>query len=140
MSRASSRASVSGARRSSRAATSSGVGAGRGRRPLEAVDLDRLLRSFPRLLVEVFPVRVAGGGDATRLEREVVRIGRLRERLLEGDEPFAPERHQRLVEGLHAVGGEEIGRATSELQSPVHLVCRLLLEKKNPSLEITITH
>src|SRR5438876_5162896 len=24
----------------------------------------------------------------------------------------------------------EIGRATSELQSPVHLVCRLLLEKK----------
>src|SRR5438876_10976428 len=26
---------------------------------------------------------------------------------------------------------EQIGRATSELQSPVHLVCRLLLEKKN---------
>src|SRR5690348_4557021 len=26
---------------------------------------------------------------------------------------------------------EEIGRHTSELQSPVHLVCRLLLEKKN---------
>src|SRR5207244_8634387 len=25
----------------------------------------------------------------------------------------------------------EIGRATSELQSPDHLVCRLLLEKKN---------
>src|SRR5690348_18003545 len=25
----------------------------------------------------------------------------------------------------------EIGRDTSELQSPVHLVCRLLLEKKN---------
>src|SRR5438876_7192225 len=27
----------------------------------------------------------------------------------------------------------EIGRDTSELQSPVHLVCRLLLEKKNNS-------
>src|SRR5437763_2947614 len=26
---------------------------------------------------------------------------------------------------------EEIGRATSELQSPMYLVCRLLLEKKN---------
>src|SRR5438876_7821478 len=27
--------------------------------------------------------------------------------------------------------GSEIGEHTSELQSPVHLVCRLLLEKKN---------
>src|SRR2546422_3026109 len=27
--------------------------------------------------------------------------------------------------------GEEIGRHTSELQSRLHLVCRLLLEKKN---------
>src|SRR5947208_10537798 len=26
---------------------------------------------------------------------------------------------------------DQIGRATSELQSPDHLVCRLLLEKKN---------
>src|SRR5439155_23564174 len=29
-------------------------------------------------------------------------------------------------------GWREIGRATSELQSRGHLVCRLLLEKKNP--------
>src|SRR5258708_21657929 len=28
-------------------------------------------------------------------------------------------------------GLDKIGRATSELQSPDHLVCRLLLEKKN---------
>src|SRR5438876_4964665 len=28
---------------------------------------------------------------------------------------------------------------TSELQSPVHLVCRLLLEKKNKQLELRIT-
>src|SRR5690348_18124957 len=28
---------------------------------------------------------------------------------------------------------------TSELQSPVHLVCRLLLEKKNSSTQIAIT-
>src|SRR5688500_19879584 len=29
-------------------------------------------------------------------------------------------------------GAGEIGRATSELQSPCNLVCRLLLEKKKP--------
>src|SRR5690348_17875824 len=29
---------------------------------------------------------------------------------------------------------------TSELQSPVHLVCRLLLEKKNNRIRIYITH
>src|SRR5438876_7577350 len=32
---------------------------------------------------------------------------------------------------LSACRSSEIGRAHSELQSPVHLVCRLLLEKKN---------
>src|SRR4051794_41677328 len=34
---------------------------------------------------------------------------------------------------VEAVGSAvtEIGKHTSELQSPVHLVCRLLLEKKN---------
>src|SRR5690348_17425190 len=46
-----------------------------------------------------------------------------------------------LVRGQHGHGGQAQGRGvrdvarseehTSELQSPVHLVCRLLLEKKN---------
>src|SRR5258708_20753774 len=37
------------------------------------------------------------------------------------------------VEGLHglALGGPRSEEHTSELQSPDHLVCRLLLEKKN---------
>src|SRR5438552_15002941 len=45
-------------------------------------------------------------------------------------------RHERLGMGLRirdlgaGSGALEIGRATSELQSPDHLVCRLLLEKK----------
>src|SRR5687768_17822146 len=35
------------------------------------------------------------------------------------------------AEGIHpAEGSGEIGRDTSELQSRLHLVCRLLLEKK----------
>src|SRR5438876_7775995 len=54
-----------------------------------------------------------------------------------GRVPRAP----RGIAGIHPLGREgqeevlphlkEIGRHTSELQSPVHLVCRLLLEKKN---------
>src|SRR6266487_7022516 len=38
----------------------------------------------------------------------------------------AHRRHRRVAR----LGRRQIGRATSELQSPVHLVCRLLLEKK----------
>src|SRR5438876_5323697 len=41
--------------------------------------------------------------------------------------------HPVLPGGLHALhveGGERSEEHTSELQSPVHLVCRLLLEKK----------
>src|SRR5437764_9582010 len=36
-----------------------------------------------------------------------------------------------------ALEKQKIGRATSELQSPMYLVCRLLLEKKRPSLRLT---
>src|SRR4051794_41703846 len=41
------------------------------------------------------------------------------------------------------VGGVRIARSeehTSELQSPVHLVCRLLLEKKKRNLNIRCAH
>src|SRR2546425_7785420 len=52
-----------------------------------------------------------------------------------------PRRHQRPPRGLRGArgaaallrvspGGDEIGRAQSELQSLAYLVCRLLLEKK----------
>src|SRR5438876_6078615 len=40
---------------------------------------------------------------------------------------------------LESTGLREIGKHTSELQSPVHLVCRLLLEKKNNAARIAIT-
>src|SRR5438552_7345277 len=35
------------------------------------------------------------------------------------------------LDGAVPTQDDQIGRATSELQSPDHLVCRLLLEKKN---------
>src|SRR5690348_17395090 len=42
----------------------------------------------------------------------------------------------RLVDALRSTRSEE---HTSELQSPVHLVCRLLLEKKNTNLRESST-
>src|SRR5207248_9069139 len=39
--------------------------------------------------------------------------------------------HAQSIETLLSSGKRKIGRATSELQSPYDLVCRLLLEKKN---------
>src|SRR5205809_3535953 len=36
-----------------------------------------------------------------------------------------------------ALGAHQIGRATSELQSRLHLVCRLLLEKKKKNNQTT---
>src|SRR5947208_13538162 len=47
---------------------------------------------------------------------------------------FAGDRGDAEVDDLRAGGGEQHVRSeehTSELQSPDHLVCRLLLEKKN---------
>src|SRR2546429_1389565 len=51
---------------------------------------------------------------------------RLRISLLPGPESQRALRHER-----------EIGRHTSELQSRLHLVCRLLLEKKKKSILIS---
>src|SRR5690348_17457648 len=52
------------------------------------------------------------------------------------DLPAAVEQHSSLVENTIGLAGRIIDQVrseehTSELQSPVHLVCRLLLEKKN---------
>src|SRR5437762_12427674 len=47
-----------------------------------------------------------------------------------GDPATAARLAGRAWELAHAMSFEQIGRATSELQSPMYLVCRLLLEKK----------
>src|SRR5258708_30521050 len=46
----------------------------------------------------------------------------------------------RYIEELDIARGFEIGRAQSELQSPDHLVCRLLLEKKKKRKSKRTTH
>src|SRR4051794_41602515 len=54
-----------------------------------------------------------------------------------GEPAVAPEPRELAVLAVHVVAGAT-GRSeehTSELQSPVHLVCRLLLEKKKKSEE-----
>src|SRR4051794_41680378 len=58
--------------------------------------------------------------------------------------PYAIERYGNEVKRLHRVLDKRLSRSeehTSELQSPVHLVCRLLLEKHNFHLQmITFIH
>src|SRR5207244_11923334 len=43
---------------------------------------------------------------------------------------WAPDRTRLLIDAAHADGSPRSEEHTSELQSPDHLVCRLLLEKK----------
>src|SRR5262249_7815911 len=127
--RSSSSASVRGARVSIRAATSSGVGSGRRRPlPLEAVDFDRLLCRVPVLPVEVVPAGIAGRRDAAGLQGEVVRVGRLSEGLVEGDEPLAPEGHEGLVERLHAVAHVAARDRVADLARPLRRLHTLLDE------------
>src|SRR5258708_31323367 len=52
-----------------------------------------------------------------------------------GFKPFCGD--PRFVDGLTYAGIERSEEHTSELQSPDHLVCRLLLEKKNIILVIS---
>src|SRR2546422_2596597 len=62
------------------------------------------------------------------------------ERLPHPDEPGASPRgvHDRVREGpAELLGQFRSEEHTSELQSRLHLVCRLLLEKKNKSTEST---
>src|SRR5438876_7356309 len=60
-----------------------------------------------------------------------------------GMDPPPVEARRRRVRLRLAVPGAGHARSeehTSELQSPVHLVCRLLLEKKNILLSVTIQY
>src|SRR5690348_17511583 len=68
-----------------------------------------------------------------RVERHHVAAqgGAVRARLLD-------RRHLLLARRL-GLGGRRSEEHTSELQSPVHLVCRLLLEKKNKTVNMTTT-
>src|SRR5687767_339996 len=108
-----------------RAATSSGLGVGRGVRS-EPVDLDAVFGFRLLILVELVPPAVARRVDAARLEREVVGVGGLGERLFERDEPFAPELHERLVEGLHAVRAVTLPDDVAQLARAVGLLDALL--------------
>src|SRR5438876_89786 len=71
------------------------------------------------------PALEQGGGAALRGDRR----GRAS---APADARQAGARHDpRLLPGIMASTGLRSEEHTSELQSPVHLVCRLLLEKKN---------
>src|SRR6266487_5838394 len=83
------------------------------------------------------PLPIAGSKERTILACLIARAGRvvpvddLIEELWGDDPPRAPERT--LVSYVSRLRRELQPRSeehTSELQSPVHLVCRLLLEKK----------
>src|SRR6266487_4935322 len=94
-------------------------------------------------------LRVAGGDGRlsaeeldTRLESALSArtLGEVAE--LTADLPIAPAAKGKDVLVVEQHGGRYVREGrwrseehTSELQSPVHLVCRLLLEKKNPSHE-----
>src|SRR5690348_18181297 len=55
-------------------------------------------------------------------------------RRVSGREHVRSDRSRRALSGVPAVVHERSEEHTSELQSPVHLVCRLLLEKKKQTL------
>ena len=119
---------VRGARASMRAATSSGVGVGRGGSSTQnrstligssPAASSSLSNSSQRLsLVELMPRAFSAKSSG---------LVDWRERLLERDELLAPERHERLVEGLHAVGGvaarddvAQLARALRDLDAFLH--------------------
>src|SRR5690348_18015527 len=85
--------------------------------------------------------RSVGDGTARRLvrRRRHVLVLRRRSALRRHRHVLAPlnpprSRHQRRIRTARS---EE---HTSELQSPVHLVCRLLLEKKKKKTKVTDVH
>src|SRR5262245_2857422 len=61
------------------------------------------------LALHRLPGAVGGRRDALELEAELVGVVAVLERLFLGDEAVAQQRHDRLVEGLHAVLGDALG-------------------------------
>src|SRR5690348_17600067 len=85
-----------------------------------------MLRRPPRSTL--FPYTTLFRSDAATasdVEAAVIDLCRDRTALLIAHRPLLAALADRVVELR-----DEIGRAHAELQSPVHLVCRLLLEKK----------
>src|SRR2546422_7280328 len=80
-----------------------------------------MIRRPPRSTL--FPYTTLFRSPATSDERSVLAQGRARSRV-------GGQWHRR------APSGKEIGRAHVELQSRLHLVCRLLLEKKKKTTGI----
>src|SRR5947208_13578565 len=89
------------------------------------------LHSFPTrrssdLELVVLAERVEPVGEALDLRPAALRVGELLQQLQRGDVLV-------VVDGRLATLVDELARSeehTSELQSPDHIVCRLLLEKK----------
>src|SRR5690348_17535724 len=83
----------------------------------------RARRRLPR---SVYMALVAGAEKGVTLQDNLAAFGELR---------FAPPRIANLPAARDMATSVRSEEHTSELQSPVHLVCRLLLEKKKKTRE-----
>src|SRR2546429_7367577 len=94
-------------------------------------------------LARVFGPPALGALPAQRSLEALERRSDLVELLRRGVFLFEPENSAQTVKQIGAFGKSLQKRSeehTSELQSRLHLVCRLLLEKKNNKQHITTTH
>src|SRR5687768_18301321 len=85
--------------------------------------------SYPLSLHDALPICAGGDGTVDRQRGNTTSAGRARRARPDGARPLESRRcHGHGSAGFQAARSEE---HTSELQSRLHLVCRLLLEKKN---------
>src|SRR2546427_5948697 len=97
------------------------------------MDLAGSLRPDAADALEVFFARLRQGFDRAEVAQQVAALGRT-----DAGDPVqlggekSPASEIAVIRNREAMGlvSDEIGRATSELQSQSNLVCRLLLEKK----------
>src|SRR5690348_18098128 len=94
-----------------------------------------MLRRPPRSTLFPYTTLFRSRGD-DRPKPSAVRRGR-RPRALRG-ETRGGEHDRREHGSARQRGARRSEEHTSELQSPVHLVCRLLLEKKNQNRHMTL--
>src|SRR6266487_1446976 len=80
--------------------------------------------------LDVFAMRLDRLATDTKLFRDLTRAVSRRDE--------CENRHLAIAKNIEAVGSVRSEEHTSELQSPVHLVCRLLLEKKKHVNRATI--
>src|ERR1700682_2472883 len=94
-------------------------GPGRGRRGPAGAWCAARLRGLALLALEVVPAGVAGAADARHAQGEVVGVRALPQRFFVGDQVLLEEAHQRLIESLHAVGGEALRDRLGDLLGTV---------------------